>query len=72
MCPPLLCLLLAPVPVPAVPQARETLRVSVPAGGVEADLGSGRPALSEDGRFVAFESLAGTLVPGDTEYTIRP
>lgn len=45
-----------------------TERVSVGAGGVEgdADSDSKRPMLSADGRFVAFESRASNLVPGDT------
>ncbi len=47
----------------------ETTRVSVDSSGAQADLGSGQfspPALSADGRFVAFESNARNLVPGDT------
>jgi Tol biopolymer transport system component len=54
---------------------RTTTRVSVgpaPAGGgpgpvaLEANQSSARPSQSADGRFVAFESGAGNLVPGDT------
>lgn len=41
-------------------------RVSIASGGVQADAASTRPAISANGRFVAFESLAGNLVPGDT------
>ena len=43
-----------------------TERVSVPAGGGQADGGSLWPAMSADGRFVVFASTAGNLVPGDT------
>ncbi len=43
-----------------------TYLVSQLSGGVEADDSSLYPALSEDGRFVAFESLAENLVAADT------
>ncbi|MBL8863863.1 MAG: PD40 domain-containing protein [Planctomycetes bacterium] len=43
-----------------------TLRASEGAGGVEADGASQAAAISDDGRFVAFESEATNLVPGDT------
>ena len=43
-----------------------TERASVPAGGGEADGESTTPALSRDGRYVAFYSEASNLVPGDT------
>jgi Tol biopolymer transport system component len=43
-----------------------TERVSVGSGGVEADDASVGPAISGDGRFVAFISCAANLVPGDT------
>ena len=43
-----------------------TERVSVPAGGGEADAWSFEPVLSGDGRYVAFVSPAGNLVAGDT------
>lgn len=42
-----------------------TRRVGTAAGTGEPDGPSGRPALSRDGRFVAFESRAANLVPGD-------
>jgi Tol biopolymer transport system component len=41
-------------------------RVSVASGGAEANGGSSHPAISYDGRYVAFESSATNLVPGDT------
>jgi Tol biopolymer transport system component len=37
--------------------------------GVQGDGGPGYPALSQDGRWVAFQSNAGNLVPGDTNGT---
>jgi hypothetical protein len=43
-----------------------TERVSVTTNGTEADLGGYTPAISGDGRFVAFESDATNLVQGDT------
>jgi len=43
-----------------------TKRVSVDSGGVEANGSSYFPAISADGRFVAFESAATNLVAGDT------
>jgi Tol biopolymer transport system component len=43
-----------------------TERESVGGDGTEADDHSLRPAISADGRSVAFESLATNLVPGDT------
>jgi Tol biopolymer transport system component len=46
-----------------------TERVSLGAGGVEANGGSGLPALSGDGRWAAFRSEATNLVPGDTNGT---
>ena len=41
-------------------------RVSVGSGGAEGDGGSREPALSGDGRYVAFTSAAANLVPGDS------
>jgi len=41
-------------------------RVSVSSEGKESDHDSRRPSISADGRFVAFESWASNLVPGDT------
>src|SRR5829696_10193877 len=43
-----------------------TQLVSVGAGGVPANSLSAEPALSRDGRYVAFDSSASNLVPGDT------
>jgi Tol biopolymer transport system component len=43
-----------------------TRRVSVGPGGQQANAWSFEPAISADGRFVAFTSFASNLVPGDT------
>ncbi|MCL4812061.1 MAG: PD40 domain-containing protein [Vicinamibacteraceae bacterium] len=43
-----------------------TERVSVSTSGAQADGRCAAPSISADGRFVAFESLAATLVEGDT------
>jgi Tol biopolymer transport system component len=43
-----------------------TERVSVSSAGEQADGTSSRPDISGDGRFVAFDSTADNLVPGDT------
>jgi Tol biopolymer transport system component len=45
--------------------ARTTTRTSVTSDGAEADAGSFSPALSADGRYVAFTSYAAGLVPAD-------
>jgi Tol biopolymer transport system component len=47
-------------------QAGTTQRVSLDSSGVEANDGSYCPAISGDGRYVAFESSATNLVTGDT------
>lgn len=44
----------------------ETACVSVDSSGNPGDLGGLSPTLSSDGRLVAFESFASSLVPGDT------
>ncbi|MGE3841966.1 MAG: IPT/TIG domain-containing protein, partial [Vicinamibacterales bacterium] len=44
----------------------ETRRVSVATGGGQGNNGSFRPAISADGRYVAFESRATNMVAGDT------
>jgi Tol biopolymer transport system component len=43
-----------------------TARVSLGPNGVQGNSYSRQPALSADGRFVAFSSYASNLVPGDT------
>ncbi len=43
-----------------------TVRVSISSTGVESNGASSRPALSSDGRYVAFRSTATNLVSGDT------
>jgi Tol biopolymer transport system component len=47
-------------------QAGTTARVSLGPGGAQGDFYSDNPALSANGRFVAFESGASNLVPGDS------
>ena len=47
-------------------QTGATTRVSVATGAVQAIGGSFLPAISNDGRFVAFHSAATNLVAGDT------
>ena len=47
-------------------QTATIARVSVGPGGAQADDNSGHPAISADGRFVAFTSFATNLVPGGT------
>ena len=44
----------------------QTTRVSVASGGTESNARSLSPQISGNGRYVAFESLAGNLVPDDT------
>ena len=46
-------------------QTAQTTRVSLDSLGGEANGGSSSPAISSDGRFVAFDSVATNLVPGD-------
>ncbi len=43
-----------------------TVRISIASDGTEADGPSSRPAISNDGRYVAYESGATNLVAGDT------
>jgi Ca2+-binding RTX toxin-like protein len=43
-----------------------TTRVSVDSAGNQANDSSVNPSISADGRFVAFESFASNIVPGDT------
>jgi Tol biopolymer transport system component len=47
-------------------QTGETTRVSVDSAGNQGNADSHFPAISADGRYVAFQSLASNLVPGDT------
>ena len=47
-------------------QTGQTTRVSVDSNGTQANGASYSPAISADGRYVAFESLATNLVSGDT------
>jgi CSLREA domain-containing protein len=47
-------------------QLGTTTRVSVATGGAEANDSSYSPAISADGRYIAFYSYASNLVPGDT------
>jgi len=58
------------VPLLCAPtQAQTTTRVSVDSSAVEANGPSSLPAVSADGRYVAFYSVASNLVPGDTNAT---
>jgi hypothetical protein len=54
------------VAIAASANGQEVTRVSVSSNGDEANDASQFAALSSDGRFVAFASLAGNLVAGDT------
>jgi len=47
-------------------QTGQTTRVSVDSAGYQGNFGSGNPSISADGRYVAFDSDASNLVPGDT------
>ena len=47
-------------------RTKRNVLASVGNHGEQADFGCRYPVLSRNGRFVAFESLASTLVPGDT------
>ena len=47
-------------------QTGQTERVSVTSGGAQGNNFSGWPSISADGRYVAFDSIATNLVPGDT------
>jgi len=49
-------------------QTGVTQRVSVDSAGSEADRGGVTPCLSADGRYAAFVSQSGDLVPGDTPH----
>jgi murein DD-endopeptidase MepM/ murein hydrolase activator NlpD len=47
-------------------QANTTVRVSVDSSGAQGNWRSGAPSISNDGRYIAFESDASNLVSGDT------
>jgi len=47
-----------------------TERVSISSSGAQANQGATVPAISADGRFVAFASNSSNLVPGDTNGTV--
>lgn len=47
-------------------ETAQTIRLSVGDNGSEGNAVSGQPALSDDGRWIAFTSMARNLVPGDT------
>jgi Tol biopolymer transport system component len=51
-------------------QLGSTERISVDSAGVESNNGSAFAAVSADGRFVAFQSIATNLVPSDTNNQI--
>ena len=55
--------------LPAYAAPGDMTRVSVDSSGAQANGGSKRPAISDDGRFVAFVSDASNLVSGDTNNT---
>ncbi len=61
-----LLLVLVSAAVPATAQVCVIERISVDANGVEGDAGSTQAAMTSDGRYVAFTSVATNLVPGDT------
>jgi Tol biopolymer transport system component len=58
--------LVAVLPPAVASDAPGTSRVSVASDGAQANATSGLSRLSADGRFVAFQSFAANLVPGDT------
>ena len=54
---------------PAFAAPGDITRVSVDSSNAQANGGSGRPAISDDGRYVAFASNASNLVSDDTNGT---
>lgn len=53
-------------------QTGQIARVSVATGGLQANGNSFQPAMTPDGRFIAFVSAASNLVPGDTNTCSAP
>ena len=53
-------------PASAAQGCTPTIRASVDSAGNQGNFASTHPSLSADGRFVAFNSMADNLVPGDT------
>ena len=60
-------LLLAIALVPGGAEAASTERASVGTGGLEGNSGSGDPDITADGRFVVFDSSAGSIHPDDLD-----
>src|SRR5450759_4351083 len=58
-----------PVAAAAAGGVGSTARVSTDSNGAEGNHRSGSQSISADGRYVAFESIASNLVPGDTNGT---
>ena len=50
-------------------KTKKTRRVSVSSKGVEGDLGGNTPSISNDGRYIAFNSSSRNLVNGDSNNT---
>jgi Tol biopolymer transport system component len=61
-----MCRFVFPVFASASAIAQSTSRVSVDSSGAQGDSLSGSPSTSADGRYVAFQSFAANVVPGDT------
>ncbi|OGO37559.1 MAG: hypothetical protein A2Z03_10240, partial [Chloroflexi bacterium RBG_16_56_8] len=61
-----LVILLAEAVFPAQAAPGDTTRVSVGPSGAQSNGSASAPAISSDGRFVAFHSMASNLVSGDT------
>ncbi|GIF02166.1 hypothetical protein Ari01nite_96300 [Paractinoplanes rishiriensis] len=64
-----LLLVTSPQAAGAAPAGPAAERISVTGAGAEGDGISGWPSVSADGRYVAFESEAANLVPGDVNGT---
>jgi Tol biopolymer transport system component len=61
-----LFLLVFTTPQPAIAASGRTTRISVSSSMVQANFWSMNPAISADGRFIAFDSVADNLVANDT------